>query len=114
MSSVLYDAVLVAGGEEAVDALIANGEAVHYASEAYKHAKPVGAIGAGVRLLAHAPMNDARLAESPGDGLVDAHGVVTQAGDDLAAGDLSAFAAAFAAAVARHRHFDRDLAGVPA
>jgi catalase len=114
MSSVLYDAVLVAGGEDAVDALIANGEAVHYASEAYKHAKPVGAIGAGVRLLAHAPMNDARFAEAPGDGLVDAHGVVTQAGDDLAAGDLSAFAKAFAAAVARHRHFDRDLAGVPA
>jgi catalase len=114
MASVLYDAVLVAGGDDAVDALLENGEAVHYASEAYKHAKPVGALGAGVRLLAHAPLNGARLAESPGDGLVDASGVVTSTDEDPGEDDLRAFAEAFARAVAEHRHFDRDVASVPA
>lgn len=106
-ASVLYDAVLVAGGDEAVDALQENGEAVHCASEAYK---PVGAIGAGVRLLAHAPLYGACLAESPDDGLVDAAGVVTTMSND----DPQGFAEAFARAVAQHRHFDRDVASVPA
>ncbi len=115
MSSVLYDAVLVAGGERAVDTLLGNGEAVHYASEAYKHSKPVGALDAGVRLLARAPMNDAQLAERPEDGLVDAHGVVTLLlGDEAATDGLRAFADAFAASVAAHRHFDRDVASIPA
>ena len=111
MSSVLYDAVLVAGGEEAVDALLDNGEAVHYASEAYKHAKPVGALGDGVRLLRAAPLNGARLSEN---GLVDDCGVVTLASDSAGADELSAFAEAFASAIAEHRHFDRDVASVPA
>jgi len=39
-SSVLYDGVIVAGGEESVDTLVDNGEAVHYVAEAYRHAKP--------------------------------------------------------------------------
>ncbi|MDP8932430.1 MAG: catalase, partial [Actinomycetota bacterium] len=51
MSSVLYDAVLAAGGEESVEAIMAQGVAANYVVEAYKHAKPIGAIGAGVRLL---------------------------------------------------------------
>ena len=51
MSSVLYDAVLVADGEASVRALLEDGEAIHYVAEAYRHAKPVGALGDGVRLV---------------------------------------------------------------
>jgi catalase len=42
MPSVLYDAVLVAPGDESADAILGNGGAVHFASEAFKHAKAVG------------------------------------------------------------------------
>jgi catalase len=103
MASVLYDAVLVAPGEQ----LLGNGEALHYVTEAFKHAKPVGAIGDGVRLLEAAELPGVRLAN--GDGVVEDAGVVTAAN-----GDADAFTHAFAGAVAAHRHFDRELATVAA
>jgi len=108
MASVLYDAVLVAGGRASVDTLRSNGAAVRYVTEAYKHGKAIGAIGDGVDLLRGAPLNDMRLSET---GLVAEHGVVTLAACDDA---LDEFAAAFVQAVAQHRHFDRDHAAVPA
>ncbi|HEY1449646.1 MAG TPA: catalase-related domain-containing protein, partial [Solirubrobacteraceae bacterium] len=109
MSSVLYDGVIVAGGEQSVQALLENGEAVHYASEAYKHAKPVGAIGAGVLLLQRSPIPDDALAERD-VGLVERDGLVTLAGDS----DPERFGPAFAKALAAHRHFERDVAAVAA
>ncbi len=108
MASVLYDAVLVAGGRESVDALRGNGTAVRYVAEAYKHAKPVGAIGEGVELLREAPLNDAPLSD---DGLVNEAGVVTLAS---LSSELDEFISAFAAAIESHRHFNRSLAAVPA
>jgi catalase len=108
MASVLYDAVLVAGGRESVDALRGNGAAVRYVAEAYKHAKPLGAIGEGVELLRDAPFDDVKLSDN---GLVDESGVVTLAD---ANGELQGFAEAFAEAIAAHRHFDRAVAVVPA
>ena len=109
MASVLYDAVLVAGGSESVDALRGNGAAPRYVAEAYKHAKPIGAIGEGVELLREAPLKDARISQ---DGLVDDSGVVTLAA--ASNGDLAGFIAALTAAIAQHRHFDRQVDPVPA
>ncbi len=109
MASVLYDAVLVAGGGQSVQALQGNGAAVRYVAEAYKHAKPVAAIGDGVELLREAPLNDAQLSDN---GLVVHAGVVTLAAADN--GELDKFARAFAAALAEHRHHDRNMAVVPA
>jgi catalase len=77
MASVLYDAVLVAGGNDNVETLRGNGAAVRYVAEAYKHAKPVAAMGEGVELLREAPLNDARISDN---GLVNNSGVVTLAG----------------------------------
>jgi catalase len=126
MSSVLYDAVLVAPGEASADTLLDNGEAVHYVSEAYKHAKTVGALGDGVRLLEYAPLPGAQFAHKADDGVVCESGVVTLILDPLQAGSeggnratrrleaLEAFASQFAGAIAAHRHFDRDVALVPA
>jgi catalase len=110
MSSVLYDGVIVGDGEQSVATLVANGEAVHYASEAYKHGKPVGAFGAGLRLLEAAPLPPEDLAHN-GNGVSSKNGVVTVA--DPANG-LADFGEAFAAALAQHRHFDREVAAVPA
>jgi catalase len=108
MASVLYDAVLVAGGRESADALRSNGAAVRYVAEAYKHAKPLAAIGEGVELLREAPFDDVKLSDN---GLVDESGVVTLANGN---GELDEFADAFIQALAAHRHFDRAVAVVPA
>lgn len=113
MSSVLYDAVLVGGGEKAVDALLDNGEALHYTSEAYKHAKPIGALHAGVRLLERAPLPGARLA-APGQGLLDADGVVSLTDRSATSEDIDAFAGAFVDAVGGLRYHQRDVDLVPA
>ncbi len=114
MSSVLYDAVLVAGGDESVDTLRTNGEAVHYASEAYRHAKPVGAVGAGVRLLENAPMPGVRLSKQGGDLVVEAGTVTLASSSAPSSDDLRAFAASFAEAIAGHRHYERETGDVPA
>ncbi|MHB1569262.1 MAG: catalase [Solirubrobacteraceae bacterium] len=109
MASVLYDAVLVAGGSESVGALTRNGAAVRYVAEAFKHGKPVAAVSDGVELLRAAPLHDVRLSDN---GLVADAGVVTLAA--ASNGDLNAFSDAVADAIARHRHFDRLLDPVPA
>jgi catalase len=100
MPSVLYDAELVAPGDESADALLGNGGADHFASESFKHAKAVGALGAVIRLPG------VRLA---GDGVIEDAGVVSAVN-----GDANAFAAAFADAIGTHRHSDRELAAVAA
>lgn len=104
MASVLYDAVVVPCGPDAVTALAEDGYAVHFVAEAYKHLKPIGAFGAGVDLLSSAGMPE-QLKD-------DAHGVVTTA---AAAADLDdEFFNAFAAALSQHRSWDRAVDAVPA
>ena len=96
MASVLYDAVLIAGGSASVDTLLGNGDAIHYVTEAFKHAKPIGAIGDGTRLLEPLP------------NATDAPGVTTtphrqdERVREAVPRDLGT-----------HRHFDRDVAAVP-
>ena len=51
VKSVLFDAVLVPGGAESVETLVANPDARDFVDEAYKHFKPIGALGEGVELL---------------------------------------------------------------
>ncbi|WP_397562190.1 catalase [Spongiactinospora sp. 9N601] len=90
-SSVLYDAVLLADG----GGLAANAYAVHFVREAFKHGKAVAALPGGRALLEAAAL-------PPGPGVV---------GPDTTGG---AFEQEFIAAIAAHRHFDRDISGVPA
>jgi catalase len=111
MASVLYEGVLVAPGHDCVQTLRGSGTPVRGLAEAYKHAKPVGAIGDGVELLREAPLNDAKLSDN---GLVDESGVVTLASPGNGGGELEQFADAFAQALAAHRHFDRNVAVAPA
>src|SRR6201987_5304483 len=48
--SVIYDAVVVLGGNSA-EALAKSGLAIHFLNEAYRHGKPIAAIGDGSLLL---------------------------------------------------------------
>ncbi len=110
MSSVLYDAVLVAPGTESASTLASIGEAVQYAVQAFKHQKTVGALGAGVALLRQAALTTTEYASDVDDGVVDQLGVVTAAETV----DPAAFAETFAAAIGQHRHYDRDVYSVAA
>jgi catalase len=96
-ASVLHDAVYVPGGDRSIATLRGHGEAVYFITEAYKHGKAVAAAGPDAPLLLERAGVD-----------LEAPGVVT--------GDASApeFAAAFAEAVAAHRHFERDTEHLPA
>ena len=97
MPSVVYDAVFVPGGQASVDALMADGDAVHFISEAFKHAKAIAASGEGVALLAAAGVPEG------------APGVIT--GETASRNAVSGFIAA----IARHRAWDRTgLMAVPA
>src|SRR5262249_54632300 len=78
MASVLYDAVLIPGGKASAAALAKDGYAVHFVAEAIKHAKPVGALGAGRQLIEQTANGVARVAED-GDAVHNDHGVITAA-----------------------------------
>jgi catalase len=103
-SSVLYDAVLIAGGQS----LAANGHAMHFVLEAFKHGKAVGAIGAGRALLEAVRLPGVRL----DDGEVATLGVVYQ--DNTEGPFGQAFARKFTEAIAAHRNFERETESVPA
>jgi hypothetical protein len=78
--------------------------------EAYKHAKAVGAIGDGIRLLRANLEPLPRMAET-GQGTVADGGVFTT--DDCSADALTAFGQTFAEACPR-RFFERSVSLVPA
>ncbi|REE97309.1 catalase [Thermomonospora umbrina] len=87
-SSVLYDAVLLAAGE----GLTGDGYALTFVREAFKHGKAIAVLENGRPLLDAAGLPGRQGVVEPGDGFVDR----------------------FTAAVAAHRHYDRDVAGFPA
>ncbi|WP_433330370.1 catalase [Spirillospora sp. CA-294931] len=96
VASVLYDAVLIPGGDDSVHALTSDGDAVHFVAEAFKHCKAIGALGAGAGLLERAGLP------------ANAEGVVT---GTRPAGD---FTETLTTAIAAHRHWTRDTASIPA
>ena len=104
-------------GRPRSQALLEDGEAIHYVAEAYRHAKPVGALGDGVRLVTAAPLRDARYAESAADGLVVNEGLVTRhldpSGPD-GGRQVGELGQAFLEAVAGGRYFARSVGKIPA
>jgi catalase len=99
VSSVLYDAVVLPDGRAAADALCADSFALHFVAEAYKHAKPVAAIGAGAGVL-----SAARLPVSSRDG-----GDAANAGVVVAETAGGEFVERLTEALARYRFFTRPL-----
>ena len=90
--SVVYDAVIVPGG---VAGAAADGLAIHFVNEAFRHGKPIAAIGGGLDLI------DAASFPSTADGVVT--------GDKA-----KAVLADFVSAMKQHRFPRRDIASVPA
>ncbi|MDQ2860178.1 MAG: catalase [Pseudomonadota bacterium] len=93
--SVVYDAVIVPGGASAA-VLAKSGLAVHFVNEAYRHGKPIAAIGGGKALLDACAIGPAK------------------AVDGVIVGDAKAAIDGLIAALKRHRFPRRAIAGVPA
>jgi catalase len=102
-SSVLFDAVYVAGGDAAIAALKNEAPAIEFLQDAFKHYKAIGATGAGVKLLDAAGITNAKPHPEAGPDADPQAGVVT------ANTGGRKFAADFVAAIAAHRHWNRGL-----
>ncbi|WP_408012058.1 catalase [Saccharopolyspora aridisoli] len=102
--SVVYDGVIVPGGSESARTLAADGHAVHFVAEAYKHHKPVAASDEGLEVLRRAGIST--------DGEGADRGVVLAASTGGTLPDQ--FVEQFAAALGKHREWDRDTASMPA
>ncbi|NUR27662.1 MAG: catalase, partial [Catenulispora sp.] len=116
VASVLYDAVIVAGGPAAVTALVGDGYAVHFVAEAYKHAKPLALLGEAELLAQAAGLPFAGNVDSDRPGQAPTK-PMTGALDGVILADAKpgrAFAEEFARAVAGHRFFDRPVDGIAA
>ncbi|MGP4017128.1 catalase [Saccharopolyspora sp. 5N708] len=111
MGSVLYDGVIVPGGADSARELSADGYAIHFVAEAYKHQKPVAASDEGMELLQRAGVAEARQPDGV-NGVVAELGVVTAAHTGGALPD--GFIEEFAAALGKHRVWERDTSAVPA
>lgn len=90
--SVLYDAIVLPDGADAVGRLKADGRALEFIKDQYRHCKPLLALGQGAQLLAACGIE----ADAADPGLI------------LATTDASDGADAFVAAIAKHRHFARE------
>jgi catalase len=105
MPSVMFDALLVPGGAASARSLMANGDAVHFVLEAYKHCKAICVVGEGVQLLR-------TLGIAGGETSPAVPGVIVGRNDPPGRHQL---AQDFIAAIAHHRHWLRaDLEAVPA
>jgi len=93
--AVLYDAVVLLDGDEAMSALRADGRTLEFIKDQYRHCKPILALGPGKQLLDACGI-DARLRNGqPDSGLIIATDTKSGADD-------------FVGAIAKHRHFARE------
>ncbi len=99
-ASVLFDAVYIAGGTNAVATLAAEANAVHFLNEAFKHCKPIAAHNDAVQVV-EATYFSKKLPPDFNDDTVLVEGVLV--GD---AGE--AFAKLFVKMIAMHRFWDRE------
>ena len=101
--SVLYDAVCVPGGDEAVRSLRAEQAAGPFLMDAYAHAKPLCIAGAALDAVPRwLPAMDANDMPSTDQDLKEQQGVVMQG-----KGNESDLAKAFLRSVASYRHWGR-------
>ena len=98
--SVLFDALVLPDGDKAVSALIDNALMLEYVRDQYRHCKSLFALGASRLILevAGVPAADS-----------EDRGVICVESDDAPSG-----VSRFSAAVAKHRHFVREMSAQPA
>ena len=95
---VLFDAVVLPSGKAAIDALLKNGQAMDFIKDQYRHCKPILALEGASALLEAAGIPRQLPKGGADPGLL----VVTNQ-------DNATVAKAFVTAIARHRHFERQM-----
>jgi catalase len=98
MPSVLFDAVAVPGGDAAAKALGGLGHAAEFIVGAYRHCKPILALGAGRHFVENAGVPATLPSGDPDPGLL--------LFDDA---QLKSALPAFVEAIAKHRHNAREM-----
>jgi catalase len=95
--AVLFDAMVLPGGSEAVDTLSRDGHAIEFLKDQYRHCKTILVLGDSVKILAKAGIPSALPSGAADPGLLieDQNGTQADAGS-------------FIAAIGRHRHVERD------
>lgn len=98
LPSVLWDAVVLPAGPQALAPMAARGDVMDFLKDTYRHGKPMLAIGeTGRQLLAAAGIPLTLPENRPDPGLI--------LGED----DTAAAAQEFIDAMGRHRHFEREV-----
>lgn len=100
--SVHYDSVLVPGGQESIDQLKTEREAVDFIRQAHKHFKPLGFINEGVELAQSAGLNDIEFEPQK---VCEQEGVVCITNSE----ELTSFNTAFIQSIAQHRYWNRTV-----
>lgn len=102
----MFDAVYVPGGAASVETLLGEADAVHFINEMYKHCKAIGASGEGVEFIDATYVGAIQPEGELTDGTPDltAEGVVLSS--DARAAKISND---FINAIAKHRHWSREL-----
>ncbi|GAB3171350.1 catalase [Telluribacter humicola] len=103
-ASIMYDALYIPDGKESNEAMLNEGDAIHFINEAFKHGKAIATSGNGIYLLQKAVVLGVDFADKEGTKIVTSKGVVT-AGNEARAMD---FVASFIDAIKKHRHWDRE------
>jgi catalase len=93
--AVLYDALVLPDGDDAVTALRADGRTLEFIKDQYRHCKPILASGAGEQLLRACGIDGTLPGGKQDPGLI-------------IASDTDAMVDDFVAAIATHRHFARE------
>ena len=93
----LFDSLVLPDGEQAVAALAADAHTMEFIQNQYRHCKSILVLGASNRLTMKAGLPDALPTGEVDPGLIFAM-----------AGDAEKSASAFMAAMALHRHFERE------
>jgi catalase len=96
--AVLFDAMVLPSGQAAIDALGKSGQAMDFLKNQYRHCKPILALKGSSALL-----EAAGIFPTLPDGSADPGLLVVDGQDDATVN------AAFVQAIARHRHFERQI-----
>ena len=94
--AVLYDAVVLPGGSDAVATLRTDGRALEFIKDQYRHAKSILALDEGLQLLEACGISPTLPGGEPDPGLI------------ATSSDARTTTDAFVAAIAKHRHFARE------
>ena len=95
--AVVWDAMIVPGGEGATTVLSGSGHALEFLKDQYRHGKPILLMGSASQLLAKAGIPPALPSGDADPGLLRFGGE-----------DCEAAMSAFIPALAKHRHFERQ------